>query len=80
MMEQKENQYALGTYAQRFILIVLPFLLLQLVTLAVYLMPLEGGELLRHEETIRLLFDNIARGFAFFAMGVLLIGYWEKKG
>ncbi len=78
-MDKKYTKYTLGTYAEGILLMVLPLMIIQLVTLAAYIAPLEGGELLKHEETIRMLFDGIGRGFAFIAIATLLVGYWEKK-
>ncbi len=78
-MEKKYQKYALGTYAEKILLLAFPLMIIQLVALAAFLMPLEGGELLKQEETVRMFFDVIGRGFAFIAIGTVLVGYWEKK-
>ncbi len=75
----KIKRYMLGTHAQNLLLLSLPLIILKLLTLIAFIVPLSGGELLKHEAMILVLLDAIGRGLAFMSIGVLILDYMEKK-
>ena len=78
-MEKKKADYRLGESAKRLLLIVFPFVILQLILLTCILVPLEGGELIKKQELIYTAFDGVGRGLIFMMGGTIILDYMEKK-
>ena len=78
-MEKKKADYRLGESAKRLLLIVFPFIILQLILLTCILVPLEGGELIKKQELIYTVFDGVGRGLIFMMGGTVILDYMEKK-
>lgn len=79
MMEKKKADYRLSESAKRLLLIVFPFIILQLILLSCILVPLEGGELIKKQELIYTAFDGVGRGLIFMMGGGIILDYMEKK-
>ena len=79
MMEKKKADYRLSESAKRLLLIVFPFIILQLLLLTCILVPLEGGELIKKQELIYTVFDGVGRGLIFMMGGGVILDYMEKK-
>ena len=78
-MERKKADYTLGVYASKLLATVLPMMIVLLITLLIYILPLEGMEFLRHEVLVYMVFDAIGRGLVFMLGGAVLLDYLEKK-
>ena len=77
-MQEKRNGL-FGAFAQKVLLIGLPFLVLSAFALVICLSTMDSIHLMKHSETIRLYLETISRAMVCLTIGTVLADIAERK-